>query len=642
MRAMTLIQGVLYVFLFGCVLCWTEEDNIRLQNEFIFSVPHVGLTDPVTIWITTPSSKPICTSLTIPGVGFAVNNTMSKDNPVEIRLPDSINGTDLRLRLRDQKQNKTFVVRSSATVSVHAIDNEKGYGDGFAVFPSSQLGTQYYVASYKRYLIPSFLCISSLYSNTSIIIKTPAGQLYQILLEKHESYRFDGGYDNHDDLSGTLVQSDKPVAVISGINTRVPDDRILSSGGLIEQLPHTQSWGYKFTLSPFLSLNSGYVYRVYTTNISATLLMSNGNIAHIPAESFHEGNVINDTIVSFTSDKPIMVVQYMKGFYANDPGRGSPSMLIVPPITSFNGNITFPVIKYDISHTYYINVVIECVFIDGLFLDDLPLISEDTLKSHDQSMCCLRTSLSDGQHSISHTNSSARFAVSVYALSYFSSYAYSANVLVSSRPHSSEPGFSTTSYSTSPSAMTDSSRPTTDFADVSDESEESEFNTAIVVGAGVAGGVVLICIIILILHVVRTKRKRSSNSTRDESAVTGANGRIDNSNLHENNVYQPQDAAENAYDNYQEINNGSQEYAYAYADGQHPMHPITRNDDSNDGYAYAETSRVQRPSESVAEGEDHEEEEGWMDNTVYVSWDKTRAEENAQEGWMDNSIYSSE
>ncbi|XP_072047500.1 uncharacterized protein [Amphiura filiformis] len=424
---MTKIQVFLHILVIivsALATCICEDTNGA--SEFVFSIPFLSnIVSPPHVLITTSSLVPIFTTLTIPGGGYNVTNTISRDNPLDIRL--SMN--EVRLT-NSGVQERTIFVRSSGESLVFVVDNENKDGDTYLVYSTSQLGTQYYVASYKPYdtRFPSFLCISSIYPNTSINITTPAGKTVQIILKRHESYRFDS--DEGEDLSGTFVQSNKPIAVISGVITYVPDEKVCCLDGLIEQLPPVHSWGYKFTFTPFLSLNSGYVYRVFTTIYSATLYMSDGNITHIAAESFHEEDVTENTVVSFTSDQPVMAVQYMKGSNANTPDRGDPSMLSVTPNTAFTAEVTFPVIEYTGGlYTYYINVILECDYVmdDGVLLDGTHFMSSDSLSSSDNSMCCLRSNVSIGHHTVSHTHPMARFAVIVYAIGADSSYAYAAN-----------------------------------------------------------------------------------------------------------------------------------------------------------------------------------------------------------------------
>ncbi|XP_072047501.1 uncharacterized protein [Amphiura filiformis] len=497
---MTKIQVFLHILVIivsALATCICEDTNGA--SEFVFSIPFLSnIVSPPHVLITTSSLVPIFTTLTIPGGGYNVTNTISRDNPLDIRL--SMN--EVRLT-NSGVQERTIFVRSSGESLVFVVDNENKDGDTYLVYSTSQLGTQYYVASYKPYdtRFPSFLCISSIYPNTSINITTPAGKTVQIILKRHESYRFDS--DEGEDLSGTFVQSNKPIAVISGVITYVPDEKVCCLDGLIEQLPPVHSWGYKFTFTPFLSLNSGYVYRVFTTIYSATLYMSDGNITHIAAESFHEEDVTENTVVSFTSDQPVMAVQYMKGSNANTPDRGDPSMLSVTPNTAFTAEVTFPVIEYTGGlYTYYINVILECDYVmdDGVLLDGTHFMSSDSLSSSDNSMCCLRSNVSIGHHTVSHTHPMARFAVIVYAIGADSSYAYAANAY----------GAGGTTVTELPDSYTPPGTTVTELPDSYTPPDDSSCMSSIIIalgGVGVALGVVTIAIILAAI-VVYCKRKR--------------------------------------------------------------------------------------------------------------------------------------
>ncbi|XP_072048940.1 uncharacterized protein [Amphiura filiformis] len=418
-----------------------------LYKNYVFSISCLKYCSyPAHVYITTSSRTSIFADLSIidyrgiPGYEVSYNN-ITRDNPASIRLPTVVSNNYLKFYPQEQMRPlyKTLIVRASDDVSVYVMNNWYTQGDAFTVLPTSQLGTEYYIASYKatETNYPAFICISSIYSDTSINITTPAGNV-QVMLKQFESFRFNGG--DYEDLSGTLVQSDKPVAVLSGTWAKVPND-VDFEDGLLEQLPPVHNWGSSFILTPFLSVHSGYVYRVYTAMHSATLHMSDDSITHIAAESFHEEEVTGDSVVSFTSDQPIMVVQYMKGYYAQVATgrrccRGNPSMLIVPPIASFINNVTFisPFISFQQSLIYdnqYTSVIIACDYVDGVFLDESPMmeIKSDVLKTLDQSMCCLRTNVSAGPHTVSHTNQMAKFYVTVYGMHnfYARSYVFAAN-----------------------------------------------------------------------------------------------------------------------------------------------------------------------------------------------------------------------
>ncbi|XP_072046724.1 uncharacterized protein [Amphiura filiformis] len=156
---------------------------------------------------------------------------------------------------------------------------------------------------------------------------------------------------------------------------------------------------------------------------------------------------------------------------------------------------------------------------------------------------------------------------------------------------------------------------------------------------GIAGALLLLCILITVVVIVR-RRTNNSQQSDNKNETTGPTSITATDNV--NPVFEPQTPENNDDDEYQEINDQSQEYAYAYVDGQRP---VTRNTESSNAYAYAETNReIVRPSAPVAES--REAEEGWMDNTVYVSsgngdGDTRPTDGNSQEGWMDNTVYVS-
>ncbi|XP_072042484.1 uncharacterized protein [Amphiura filiformis] len=435
-----------------------------LYKNYVFTLPCLHYcTYKAHVFITTSSRSPVFAALSMidfRGItGYEVKyNNITRDLPASIRVPHSVSNNVFISSAKQNSKYKTFIVRASDDVSVYVIDSWYASGDAFSVLPTSHLGTQYYIASYNSFFeggtwptYPACFIMSSIYSGeTSVNITTPTGQVHQVMLQQYQNFRFNGAEQMYDDLSGTHIRSDKPIAVLSGTFAKVPSD-VDHEDGLLEQLPPVHNWGYRFILTPFLSVNSGYVYRVYTAIHSATLQMSDGNITQIAAESFHEEDVTGDIIVSFTSDQPIMVVQYMKGYSANvDTGlgccRGNPSMFIVPPTASFTNIVTFLSFQFASCNlcydNHYTSVIIACDYVDEVFLDESPMMeinSINVLKTPDQSMFCLRTSVSAQPHTVYHTNPMAKFYVTVYGMHhlYAKSYAFTAN------------GFETATYRTS-------------------------------------------------------------------------------------------------------------------------------------------------------------------------------------------------
>ena len=404
----------------------------------MFSIPFFWDRDdsyPPHVYITTSSSQPILTSLILTHTGYEVSTSVSKSTPADIRLSLDVIKEDVRIRAlweAGEKTNKTVIVRSQGQVSVYAINNEHQLGDGYVVYPSSLVGNEYYLAGYKSDCTSHFFfSISSLYDNTQIHVTVKDWQWPRIItLMQYESYRFDSWTD---DLSGAFVQSDKPFAVIVGGVTEIPKDVDCSfvNSAIVEQLVSSNHWSTTYILTPFRTVSSGYIYRVYSMNIDTTLSISNKiDTVQLGAESFYEGDVTEDVLVKISADHPVMVAQYMKSNanegFTEPYSRGTPSMVIVPPLTSFTRNtVTFIVIECTFYYEYYINVITECANIGGLLFDNSILNREwDHLASDDNVMCCVRARVAPGQHTISHTDPMKTFSVLIYALTNWCCYAY--------------------------------------------------------------------------------------------------------------------------------------------------------------------------------------------------------------------------
>ena len=178
------------------------------------------------------------------------------------------------------------------------------------------------------------------------------------------------------------------------------------------------------------------MYRVQTLNKSTTLKFSDDKVVEIKPEihgvkPFYEADVTGYEMISFTSNQPVMGIQYLKS--VNNPWRGGPAMLSVPPFTNFGENVTFPVFQFSYSFENFITVIAECTAMDdGFQLDDAPVDWYQT-QPIDETMCYANYKVTTGQHSITHANPMATFYVSVYSICRrcYSSYVYLANAYYS-------------------------------------------------------------------------------------------------------------------------------------------------------------------------------------------------------------------
>ena len=405
-------------------------DEAYEEQIHVFAIPTTygyGTSHPPRVIISTSSPDPVNTSLIISGLRFERNTTITRSTNADISLPVAVRIATAGVH------DKTIIVRSSSDVNVHAFDNDHAHGDGFLVLSTSQLGTEYRIPNYLPSLssdYPSFVTTTALGSEVSIYFITKNGQEITIPLQPYESYHFEGTYP--EDLTGTHITSDKPISVISGVFTYVPEG-ISNSDGLLVHVPPVESWGHIFVLAPVFGKSCGFIYRVISGNQTTNLNISNDGTVTIlmlqPTE-IHEGDVVTATMVSIQADNPVLVVKYLKGYDACD-SLGDPSMTVVPHLEMFYTNITFSVFQLTTSYTqrYSISVIINCSDVDNLIYDDtISMEYWETLRLEDEWMCCVQGAVTPGIHSVGSTHPSVKFLVSVYMMGEGTtmSYAYQA------------------------------------------------------------------------------------------------------------------------------------------------------------------------------------------------------------------------
>ena len=380
--------------------------------------------------LSTTSPILINATVTISRTEFEVNSTLVRGDYVDVVLPTSV-----YLRGTGLQNDKTIVVRASAKVSVHVMGNEGRSTDGFHVLPTSQLGNDHYVLTYTPFgKTPSYICVSAFKSKTTTVkIRTESGRTYSIVLQQYDSYQL---AMSGEDLSGSRVTSNYPVTVVAG--NRVSDFIFGRGSGdsLLELIPPVTIWGTHVILSPFMGKDNGYLYRVVGTNVPTEVVISNVGTVTLTERQWFEGNITNDTMVTVTSDHPILVMQYIKEYGSNKHRTADPSMILAPSTNLYTSkSIVFPV--FDVIKTtlnYFIHIVTECNKVTGLTYENISIANWEILASANGEMCSVRGNVTEGAvHTVGHEDGTAKFTVAVYGLAVFgsnafTSYAYLAGI----------------------------------------------------------------------------------------------------------------------------------------------------------------------------------------------------------------------
>ena len=389
-----------------------------LGKEFVFNFPTCHYTDySPTVMISTHSTNSVSVNVSVSGIKFNTKSTVTREQHAEIELP-----TLTYMSLVDSAQNKTVIVRADEEVSVYGISCQFKESDGFTMLASYALGKKYLILTHEpASKSHSLISISSLGEETDVQITLPDQRQINITINAYQSYQV---HDGSNDLSRSIVEANNAIAVMAGVEiSRGPDGT--GYVGMLEMLPSISNFGQSFVLAPFKGRTQGYVYRVITPakfNISITKLGS----VDLDAGEMYEGDVLNDSITLISSEKPVLVMQYMKG---RSDGKGDSAMVIVPPTKMFAGDITFPVYNSSIHSDYkhYINIIAECSARQGLTYDNTVLNDSFDTISQD-GWCAFRSEVTSGTHDVNHTDPTVIFSVVVYGFKQkpYLGYAYTA------------------------------------------------------------------------------------------------------------------------------------------------------------------------------------------------------------------------
>jgi hypothetical protein len=233
-----------------------------------------------------------------------------------------------------------------------------------------------------------------------------------------------------EDLTGSQVRSNKPVAVFAGHErTAIPHNATLYNGQapsrdhLCEQLPPVRAFGDTFYVAPIHSSQAPDVLRVVSSEDNNVVFVNTVRSATLQAGDFYEIKALA-TPVEIVTSKPSIVAQYMHtsmGVREDPvfPAYGDPSMMIVPPVEQHLKEYSFHAYSADKT---FVTVVLPAAAYESVRIDDRPL---DVVNSFIGNYVYATREISAGSHTV---RSSMPVGVSVYGFTDVASFAMPAGM----------------------------------------------------------------------------------------------------------------------------------------------------------------------------------------------------------------------
>ncbi len=353
-------------------------------------------------------------------------------------------------------------ITSDRKVAVSAMSSFYLSSDAYCVLPVPNWGKEYVIMAYANDeyersdvrvdTMPrtgEFLIMAA--EDSTLVQFTPrvrtmkhdSAEFISVYLMKGQSYLVqssDSIGKGYGDLTGTIVRSDKPIGVLSGhvrtalpIFENLPRGLFASKDCLIEMLLPTKIWGKKYATSPFAIYNDGDLIRIACIEPNTTFI-AQGSANSQTVTLKDPGDWVEfypvGQSISWTSDKPISIVQYMPASYYPDQ-EFDPAMVVIPPIEQYVSRALIqiqpnPEWKYDKYSSHFVNVICEPKAVSTLQLDGTPVVVNNpklaTQKISGMNLNYVVIPLQPGVHNL--TCDSGTFAGIVYGVGPDDSYAY--------------------------------------------------------------------------------------------------------------------------------------------------------------------------------------------------------------------------
>ncbi|KAL8568846.1 hypothetical protein ACOMHN_053844 [Nucella lapillus] len=280
-------------------------------------------------------------------------------------------------------EKKAVLVVASHPVSVYCVNLDYRTSDGYLAIPMEALGTHYVVATYD--FTDSQLVVAAAEDDTLVTVTVrvmEATMCGDVNLKIRDSAEIHFRLQAQEtvrvlcdkDITGSVVTSNKPVAVISG-NTcaKVPPKQPYCDH-LVEMMVPVPALGTRYLLHAFEGRSMDAIYRLVPGQ-KGTQINFELQPVIFGSLPFREFPVTQNSTAVVTSDKPLMVVGYTMGQgskYGSEIGDPMMTLLASPDLAPADYLLDLDLYPRHSNFTFscYVTAVVKEDFATGVFLGD--------------------------------------------------------------------------------------------------------------------------------------------------------------------------------------------------------------------------------------------------------------------------------
>ncbi|OWF44661.1 SCO-spondin-like [Mizuhopecten yessoensis] len=339
----------------------------------------------------------------------------------------------------NEMSSKAVLVTADDEVVIYGVNKETYSCDAFLGLPTDVMGTEYYAVTYYPPSRQCELLIVGVNDSTTVNIKvgeaigsryiTWGGQNYYkgntltVTMNRFDTFQL----VTYGDLTGTYIESSKPVSAFSG-NMKTNIGSGGSSDHLVEHLTNVDTWGKRFVTVPVPKRSVGDYFKFIASESNTRVTISGGYSTSFTLTK--EGNMVQKSISSnahclVVSDKPILVVQFCLSQQSSNE-ESDPMMMIIPPVEQFGADYTFATPKYSLgSYSNYFMFIIKESDKSGLRVDGNAFPSNTVYnRISGTDYVGGYISVSEGSHSVRHTSPISVFGGYLYGQARYETYGF--------------------------------------------------------------------------------------------------------------------------------------------------------------------------------------------------------------------------
>ncbi|XP_069105029.1 uncharacterized protein [Argopecten irradians] len=420
-----------------CALASVQGAPDNRGTEFIIGyMENIAVSMNVELFVTTMRTTTVNVKVTAPRYSAAgINEAFSVTAGTVKQLFFT---PSIRLA-GNEMSSKAVWITADDEVVIYGVNKETYSCDAFLGLPTDVLGTEYYAITYYPPYYQCELLIVGVNDSTTVNIRVGeaigsryiswggrnyySGNTLTVTMNRFDTFQL----VTYGDLSGTYIESSKPVSVFSG-NRKTNIGLGGSSDHLVEHLTNVDTWGKRFVTVPIPLRTVGDYFKFIASESKTRVTISGGYSTSFTLSS--PGTVVQKTISSSAyclveSDKPILLVQFCLSQQSSYE-QSDPMMMIIPPVEQFGADYTFTTPKYSLgSYNSYFMFIVKESEKSGLRVDGNAFPSSTRYnRISGTEYVGGYISVSEGSHTVRHTSPISIFGGYLYGQANWETYGF--------------------------------------------------------------------------------------------------------------------------------------------------------------------------------------------------------------------------